>query len=67
MVSFEEKGMNTVEQFEQAKQIATTAILLDSDKNNFPEDARVLAAMCVENLHVLAEKLAGSQAGKIYS
>jgi hypothetical protein len=47
--------MNTTELFEQAKQIATTASLLDSDKNEFPDEARDIAAMCVNNLHKLAE------------
>lgn len=58
--------METIDQFEQAKQIATIASTLDSDKNEFPDEARAIAAMCVDNLHSLAEKLAGSQAGKIY-
>lgn len=53
-------------QFEQAKQIAFTAAALDADKNAFPDDAREIAAICVNDLHRLAEKLAGNQASKIY-
>ena len=55
-----------IELFEQAKQIAKTASKLDSDKNDFPEEARDIAAMCVDNLHALAEKLAGNQVSEIY-
>jgi len=58
--------MNAIEQFERAKQIATTAALLDWEKNAFPDEAREIAAVCVDNLHFLAEKLAGSQVGKLY-
>lgn len=58
--------MNTTELFEQAKQIASAASLLDSEKNEFPEDARDIAALCVDHLHCLAEKLAGNQIDKIY-
>lgn len=62
----EETTMNTTELFEQAKQIATTASLLDSNKNDFPDEARDIAKLCVDNLHVLAEKLAGNQVDRIY-
>ncbi|MBU1426454.1 MAG: hypothetical protein KKH12_09605 [Gammaproteobacteria bacterium] len=58
--------MDNTELFEQAKQIATTASLLDSNKNQFPNDARKIAEMCVDNLHTLAEKLAGNKVDKIY-
>jgi hypothetical protein len=62
----EEVNMDNAELFQQAKQIATTASLLDSDKNEFPDDARLIAAMCVNDLHKLAEILAGNQVGRIY-
>jgi|WetSurMetagenome_2_1015567.scaffolds.fasta_scaffold54766_3 hypothetical protein len=65
-VNLEETTMNTTELFEQAKQIAATASLLDSTKNEFPDETRDFAAQCVDNLHILAEKLAGNQVGKIY-
>ncbi len=57
--------MNTVDQFKLANQIAATAALLDSDKNEFPNEAREIAVICVNNLHSLAKKLAGNQVGKI--
>lgn len=58
--------MNNTELLEQAMRIATTATLLDSDKNEFPDEAQIIAAICVDELHKLAEKLAGNQANKIY-
>jgi hypothetical protein len=59
--------MKDTEQFEQARRIADTASELDSNKNYFPEEMRDIATICVENLHVLAEKLAGNRADQIYS
>jgi hypothetical protein len=59
--------MKNTEHFEQARRIAETASELDSNKNDFPEEMRDIATICVENLHVLAEKLAGNRADQIYS
>jgi hypothetical protein len=59
--------MNSVVQLEQANLIATIASTLDSEKNEFPDDAQVIAKACVDNLHELAYKLAGNDAYKIYS
>lgn len=59
--------MNNIEQFILANQIAATAALLDSDKNEFPKEAKEIAVICVNNLHSLAKKLAGNQVGKIYT
>ena len=59
--------MNSVDQFEQANLIATIASTLDSEKNEFPDDAQVIAKICVDNLHELAHKLAGNEVYKIYS
>jgi hypothetical protein len=59
--------MKNAEQFEQARRIADTASELDSSKNDFPEEMRDIATICVENLHVLAEKLAGNRVDQIYS
>jgi hypothetical protein len=59
--------MKDTEQFEQARRIADTASELDSNKNYFPEEMRDIATICVENLHVLAEKLAGNQVDQIYT
>jgi hypothetical protein len=67
IVNLEEMDMETIDHFEQAKQIAGAAVILDSKKNEFPDEARAIAVMCVDNLHTLAEKLAGNQASKIYS
>jgi hypothetical protein len=61
-----EMNMDSADCLEQAKQIASTAATLDYEKNDFPDEARDIAAMCVDQLHILAEKLAGKQAGKIY-
>lgn len=58
--------MNTTDQFEYAKRIATTAALLDSEKNDFPDEAKLVAKQCVDDLHSLAMKLAGNQVNKIY-
>jgi hypothetical protein len=58
--------MKNAEQFEQARRIADTASELDSSKNDFPEEMRDIATICVENLHVLAEKLAGNRVDQIY-
>lgn len=58
--------METGDDLERAKQIAMIAASLDSDKNDFPDELRDLAAACVNDLHVLAEKLAGEQAIRIY-
>lgn len=59
--------METSQQFEEAKRIAFTAAALDWKKNSFPEEARFIASMCVNNLHDLAEKLAGDQVTKLYT
>lgn len=59
--------MNSIEQFEQANLIATIASTLDSEKNEFPDDAQVIAKICVDKLHELAYKLAGDEVYKIYS
>jgi hypothetical protein len=59
--------MNSADQLEQANLIATIASTLDSEKNEFPDDAQVIARICVENLHELAYKLAGNGVYKIYS
>jgi hypothetical protein len=59
--------MKNTERFEQALRIAETASELDSNKNDFPEEMRDIATTCVENLHVLAEKLAGNRVDQIYS
>jgi hypothetical protein len=59
--------MKSTEQFEQACRIADTASELDSNKNYFPEEMRDIATICVENLHILAEKLAGNRVDQIYS
>jgi hypothetical protein len=59
--------MKNAEQFELAVRIAETASELDCSKNDFPEEMRDIAKICVENLHVLAEKLAGNQVDQIYS
>ena len=59
--------MKNSEQLEQARRIADTASELDSNKNDFPEEMRDIATICVENLHVLAEKLAGNRVDQIYS
>ena len=59
--------MNSADQLEQANLIATIASTLDSEKNEFPDDAQVIAKTCVDNLHELASKLAGNDACKIYS
>jgi hypothetical protein len=61
-----EMNMDSIDCFEQAKQIASTAATLDFEKNKFPDEARKIAAMCVDQLHILAEKLAGKQSGQIY-
>ena len=59
--------MNTIDQFEHAKLIATTASELDSEKNEFPDEAQAIAKVCVDKLHELAYKLAGNEVYKIYS
>lgn len=58
--------MNTTDQFEYAKRIATTATVLDSEKNDFPDEAREIAKDCVDDLHRLAKKLAGNHVHDIY-
>lgn len=58
--------MKNSDQFEQALRIAATASELDFSKNDFPEEMRDFAIVCVENLHVLAEKLAGNRVDQIY-
>jgi hypothetical protein len=62
-----EDKLKNPERFEQARRIADTASELDSNKNDFPEEMRDIATICVENLHVLAEKLAGNRVDQIYS
>jgi hypothetical protein len=62
-----EDKLKNLERFEQARRIADTASELDSNKNDFPEEMRDIATICVENLHVLAEKLAGNRVDQIYS
>ena len=52
--------------FRQARKIASLAAALDYDKNTFPEETRILAANCVDELHNLAEKLAGDKVNDIY-
>ena len=45
--------MKNTEQFEQARRITETASELDFNKNDFPEEMRDIATICVDNLHVL--------------
>lgn len=59
--------MNSIDQFEHARLIATTASTLDAEKNEFPDEAQVIAKVCVDKLHELAHKLAGNEVHKIYS
>lgn len=62
-----EQAMNSIDQLEQANLIATIASTLDSEKNEFPNEAQAIAKICVDNLHELAQKLAGNEVYKIYS
>jgi hypothetical protein len=59
--------MENAKQFELAVRIAETASELDYSKNDFTEEMRDIAIICVENMHVLAERLAGSRVHQIYS
>ncbi len=59
--------MNRIDQFKRANLIATIATTLDSEKNEFPDEAQIIAKICVDKLHELAHNLAGDEVHKIYS